>query len=96
MFHWVAHTLGPNTADSVPVPLLVLGGLALALMAAAGISFFARRMQARRAAEIRHPQDPPSRRCSWPEPGLESGLAATLGVTSGPVSKVQIPVGGAS
>jgi hypothetical protein len=42
-----------------------------------------------------------SRDCPWhtserPEPGLESGLAATLGVTSGPVSKVQIPVGGAS
>ena len=54
VFHWVAHTLGPNTADSVPVPLLVLGGLALALIAAAGISFFARRMQARRA-----PVDPP-------------------------------------
>jgi hypothetical protein len=49
-FHWVARALGPSTADSIPVPLLVLGGLALALIAAAGISFFARRIQARRAA----------------------------------------------
>jgi hypothetical protein len=58
VFHWVAHTLGPNTADSVPVPLLVLGGLALALMAAAGISFIARRMQARRAAVDPPPAGP--------------------------------------
>jgi len=52
--HWVAHALGPNTADSIPIPLLILGGLALALMAAAGVSLVARRMQARRAAA-----DPP-------------------------------------
>jgi hypothetical protein len=51
VFHWLAKTLGPDTASSVPIPLLVLGGLALALMAAAAISFFARRHQARRAAE---------------------------------------------
>ena len=54
VFHWLAHTLGPNTADSIPIPLLVLGGLALALMAAAGVSLLARRLQARRAAS-----DPP-------------------------------------
>jgi hypothetical protein len=54
VFHWLAHTLGPNTADSIPIPLLVLGGLALALMAAAGVSLLARRVQARRAAA-----DPP-------------------------------------
>src|SRR6478672_10074307 len=58
VFHWLAHTLGPNTANSVPVPLLVLGGLAIALMAAAGISFFARRMQARRAAVDPPPAGP--------------------------------------
>jgi hypothetical protein len=51
LVHWLAKTLGPDTASSVPIPLLVLGGLALALMAAAGVSFFARRHQARRAAE---------------------------------------------
>lgn len=53
-FGWVAKKFGPSTADSVPVPLLILGGLALALIAAAAVSFFARRMQAKRAAT-----DPP-------------------------------------
>jgi hypothetical protein len=55
-FHWVARKFGPSTADSVPVPLLILGGLALALVAAAAVSFFARRYQARKAA----PDPPPS------------------------------------
>lgn len=54
-FHWLAKKLGPSTADSVPVPLLVLGGLALALIAAAALSYFARRHQARKAA----PDPPP-------------------------------------
>jgi hypothetical protein len=49
-FGWLASTLGPETAESVPVPLLVLAGLALLLMAAAGVSFVARRVQAKRAA----------------------------------------------
>lgn len=53
-FGWLASALGPDTAESVPVPLLVLGGLALLLMAAAGVSFVARRLQAKRAAA-----DPP-------------------------------------
>jgi hypothetical protein len=56
-FHWLAKAVGPDTADSIPVPLLVLGGLALALMAAAGISFLARRLQAKRAAT----EPPPTR-----------------------------------
>jgi hypothetical protein len=56
VFHWLAKKLGPSTADSIPIPLLVLGGLAFALMAAAGVSFLARRMQARRAA----PDPPPT------------------------------------
>jgi hypothetical protein len=59
-FHWVARTLGPSTADSIPIPLLVLGGLALALIAAAGISLLARRLQARRAAA-----DPPPTGPTW-------------------------------
>lgn len=54
-FHWLAKKIGPSTASSVPVPLLVLGGLALALVAAAGVSFFARRYQDRKA----HPEPPP-------------------------------------
>jgi hypothetical protein len=49
-FHWLAGKLGPSTADTIPIPLLVLGGLALTLMLAAAVSFFARRVQARRAA----------------------------------------------
>ena len=54
IFHWLAKKLGPSTADSIPIPLLVLGGLAFSLMAAAGVSYLARRVQARRAAA-----DPP-------------------------------------
>lgn len=37
-------------ADSVPLPLLVLAGLALLLLAAAGVSFATRRLHARRVA----------------------------------------------
>jgi hypothetical protein len=54
----VARKLGPDTADSIPVPLLVLGGLALLLMAAAGVSFIARRVQAKRADTDQPPPRP--------------------------------------
>jgi hypothetical protein len=57
-FGKLAKALGPDTADSIPVPLLVLGGLALLLIAAAGVSFGARRMQARRAAAEPPPAPP--------------------------------------
>ena len=57
-FHWLAKKLGPSTADSVPVPLLILGGLALALIAAAAVSYFARRHQARKAATDPPPPGP--------------------------------------
>jgi hypothetical protein len=40
--------LGPSNAESVPLPLLVLAGIALLLLAAAGASFIARRIQAQR------------------------------------------------
>jgi hypothetical protein len=40
--------LGPSNADSVPLPLLVLAGIAFLLLAAAAGSFVARRIQARR------------------------------------------------
>ena len=56
IFRTLARWLGPSTADSIPIPLLILGGLAFALMAAAGVSLIARRMQARRAA----PDPPPA------------------------------------
>jgi hypothetical protein len=57
-FGRLAKALGPDTADSIPVPLLVLGGLALLLIAAAGVSFAARRMQARRASTQPPPAPP--------------------------------------
>jgi hypothetical protein len=49
----------PDNADSLPVPLLVLGGVALVLMAAGGAGFVARRarlqrMQAASAASVPH------------------------------------------
>jgi hypothetical protein len=56
VFHWLAQKLGPSTADSIPIPLLILGGLAFTLIAAAGVSLLARRMQARREA----PDPPPT------------------------------------
>jgi len=57
--------LGPKKADSLPVPLLVLGGVALVLMAAGGAGFLARRSRLRRlqlasAASIPHRTDRPS------------------------------------
>jgi hypothetical protein len=57
-FQWLAKAVGPDTADSIPIPLLILAGLALALMAAAGVSFFARRLQAKRAAAEPPPTGP--------------------------------------
>lgn len=53
-FTRLARRLGPDTADSIPIPLLVLGGLALLLMAAAFVSFITRRMQAKKTGA-----DPP-------------------------------------
>jgi hypothetical protein len=49
----------PGSADSLPVPLLVLGGVAVVLMAAGGAGFVARRarlrrMQAASAASVPH------------------------------------------
>ena len=40
--------LGPGNAQSIPLPLLVLGILALLLLAAAGATWLTRRLQARR------------------------------------------------
>jgi hypothetical protein len=40
--------LGPSNADAVPLPLLILAGVAFLLLAAAGGSFVNRRLQARR------------------------------------------------
>jgi hypothetical protein len=46
---WVLGTSG-NNADSVPIPLLVLLGLAGALITAGGAGFAARKLQARRGS----------------------------------------------
>jgi hypothetical protein len=51
--------LGPSSADSVPIPLLVLAGLALILLAAASAGFVARRIQSRRVRLGPLPQGPP-------------------------------------
>jgi len=47
-----------SDASSVPLPLIVLGGLALLLLAAGGAGYLNRRMQARRADG--GPTDPPT------------------------------------
>jgi hypothetical protein len=44
----VLGVIEPENADSIPVPLLVLAGVALLLLAAAGAGFVARRIQERR------------------------------------------------
>lgn len=43
-------SIGPGSADAVPVPLMVLGGLSALLLALGATGFVARRMQTRRAA----------------------------------------------
>lgn len=40
--------IGPTSADSFPVPLIVLGGIALLLLAAGSAGYVARKMHARR------------------------------------------------
>jgi hypothetical protein len=43
-------SIGPDSADSVPIPLIVLGALAIVLLALGSAGFVARRMQTRKAA----------------------------------------------
>jgi hypothetical protein len=55
----ISDRLGPGNAQSIPLPLLVLGGLALLLLLSAGATWIARRIQARRMspapAPVRRP-----------------------------------------
>ena len=51
--------IGPSNADSVPLPLLVLAGIAFLLLAAAAASFVARRIQARRVMPAPAPAEGP-------------------------------------
>jgi hypothetical protein len=50
--------LGPSSADSAPIPLLILAGLALLLVAAGAAGVLTRRLQARRARPGGPPVDP--------------------------------------
>ncbi len=43
-------SIGPSSPDSVPVPLIVLGGLSILLLTLGAAGFIGRRVQARRAA----------------------------------------------
>ncbi len=44
----LAGTVGSDNASSIPVPLLILGGLALLLVAAGAAGLIAKRVQSRR------------------------------------------------
>jgi hypothetical protein len=57
LFGRVASAIGPGNASSIPLPLLVLAGVGLLLVAAAGASYTARWVQARRAQP--HPATSP-------------------------------------
>lgn len=48
LFRQLAEKLGPGNAQSIPLPLLVLGGLALLLLLTAAATWLARRYQSRR------------------------------------------------
>ena len=61
-FQRLANKLGPGNATSIPLPLLILAGVGLLLIAAAGASVAARRIQARRAQPATVPPAPPNRR----------------------------------
>jgi len=61
-FQRLANKLGPGNATSIPLPLLILAGVGLLLVAAAGASVAARRIQARRTQPATVPPAPPNRR----------------------------------
>jgi len=48
LLHRLAADIGPGNAQSIPLPLLVLGGLAVLLLLTAAATWFTRRLQARR------------------------------------------------
>jgi hypothetical protein len=60
----IAADIGPSNAQSVPLPLLVLGGLALLLFLTAGATWLTRRLQARRVT----PAPAPARAASSVRP----------------------------
>jgi hypothetical protein len=48
LFSSISNRIGPGNAQSIPLPLLVLGGFALLLLLTAAATWFTRRLQARR------------------------------------------------
>jgi hypothetical protein len=58
----IADRIGPGNASSIPLPLLILAGLGLLLVAAAGASFTARWIAARRAGHPAPATAPPTPR----------------------------------
>jgi hypothetical protein len=60
LFRRAADALGPNSTDTVPRPLMILGALALLLMAAGSAGMIQRKLQARRAADPAEPPPPSS------------------------------------
>jgi hypothetical protein len=61
-FKSLGDRLGPGNAQSIPLPLIVLAGLALLLLLAAGATWFARRLQARRVTPAPAPAPAGSKR----------------------------------
>ena len=57
-FEQVLDKLGPKNADSIPVPLLVLGSIAILLIGAAGVSYLTRYLQERRMNVATSPPPP--------------------------------------
>lgn len=55
LFTSIGDRLSPGNAQSIPLPLIVLAGLAILLLLAAGATWFARRMQTRRVAPATAP-----------------------------------------
>jgi hypothetical protein len=48
IYHQAVDSLSPNNADSMPLPLLILAGLSLILIAAGGAGLVTRRVKARK------------------------------------------------
>jgi hypothetical protein len=48
LYNQAVDSLGPTNADSIPLPLLILAGLSLILMAAGGAGLVTRRVKARK------------------------------------------------
>jgi len=59
--NWLSDHLAPGNAQSVPLPLLVLGGLAVLLLLAAAGTWLARRIQTNRLKQPRPPAPQPRR-----------------------------------